>query len=202
MNKGQTLIETIVAIGILTTGIIGGLSLAIFALGASDVAIKQIVATNLAREGIEIVRNMRDTNWLEGTLSDCSSGIGHPNQDCYTSWADGFPGIPGKVIYRAVFNPGANTWSLDPTGPPNLKLYLQPDDGTYTHTGSGDAPFRRQIDLSLDEDPPFSKDNPKLLVTSYVWWEQGKRCPAPESDPFNTPCVVVIEETLTNWKNY
>jgi len=200
-SKGQTLTETIVAIGILTTGIIGGLSLAIFSLGASDVAIKQVVATNLAREGVEIVRNFRDTNWLTGNLTDCSSDIGAANQDCYEDWASGFPGIPGNVRYRVVFDPSTNTWTLEPAGPPKLRLYLQPN-GTYTPSGSDDAPFRRQVDLSLDISAPFSSNNARLIVRSTVWWEQGKRCPAPESDPDNTQCKVIVEETLTNWKNY
>ncbi|MDP2932547.1 MAG: hypothetical protein Q8N81_00250, partial [bacterium] len=70
-SSGQTLIETIVAAGVLTTGIIGGLALAIASLGSSDQAMQQIVATGLAREGVEVVRRIRDANWNAGSLSNC-----------------------------------------------------------------------------------------------------------------------------------
>ena len=55
----------------------------------SDIT-KQIIATGLAREGIEAVKNMRDTNWLKDTLSvnGCYDfATGQANQaNCYVNW--------------------------------------------------------------------------------------------------------------------
>jgi type II secretory pathway pseudopilin PulG len=87
---GQTLIETLAALFILTMGVSAAVSLAIYAFGSSGTVLKQIIATGLAREGLEAVRNMRDTNWLQDTLSTngCYSFTsGLPNSEsCYTNW--------------------------------------------------------------------------------------------------------------------
>lgn len=68
-SSGQTLIETIVALFILIMGVSASVGLAIFAFASSNTIVKQIIATGLAREGLEAVRNMRDTNWLNDTLA-------------------------------------------------------------------------------------------------------------------------------------
>jgi len=198
-SKGQTLIETIVAIGLLTTGVVGGLSLAIYTLGASDVTIKQIIATNLAREGIEVIRQRRDTNWLTGTLADCSAIMG-AGQQCYLNWDSGIDGNPSQKKYRISFNPALNTWQIiSPADGPNTRLYLQPN-GVYTDVNNGNWVFSRQIIISEDSSPPFSGSNPRLRVTSQVWWV-GKNCPATDNPDF-TSCKVIVEDYLTNWKNY
>lgn len=93
-QSGQTLIETVVAVFVLVMGIVAALGLAIYALNASANISKQIVAVGLAREGVEAVRNMRDTNWLmlagDGDLkTDCynfSTGIA--DAPCYRCWLD------------------------------------------------------------------------------------------------------------------
>ena len=63
-QAGQTLIETIVAIFVLTMSLLTSLGLTIYVLANSDKNTNEIIATNLAREGVEVVRMMRDTNWL------------------------------------------------------------------------------------------------------------------------------------------
>ncbi len=134
MNKsfqqGQTLIETVVAIFIMVMGITAALGLASYSLGASTSIRKQIVGIGLAREGMEAVKNMRDTNWLNGELStNC-----HNYEDltttgaCYRDWLNpvsgtGYdfrmtpllPGVPRE--YRLTFDGTADSsndfWSLD-----------------------------------------------------------------------------------------
>ncbi|PIR97618.1 MAG: hypothetical protein COT91_00500 [Candidatus Doudnabacteria bacterium CG10_big_fil_rev_8_21_14_0_10_41_10] len=198
-ENGQTLIETLVAIFLLTTGIIGGLSLAIFALGASDVTVNQIVATNLAREGVEVVRNMRDTNWLEAEdadgLSDCSSDIG-VGQECYADWDSqvyNISGNPSGKKYILQFSTYGNSWQiLTSTGGQNVRLYLQ-SDGSYNHVDNGNWKYSRLVVITRESAT-------RLLVKSTVWWK-GKNCAATDSPP-ETRCKVVIEEYLTNWRNY
>lgn len=93
-QSGQTLIETVVAVFILVMGIVAALGLAIYALNASSNVSKQIVGIGLAREGIEAVKNMRDTNWLmlgesndlENNCYDFSTGA--YNASCYPCWLD------------------------------------------------------------------------------------------------------------------
>lgn len=76
LENGQTLIETMSAVFILIMGVTSALGLAIYAYSSSTMITKQIIATGLAREGVEAVKNMRDTNWLK----QLSVNI---NKDCY-----------------------------------------------------------------------------------------------------------------------
>jgi len=234
-GSGQTLIETIVAIAILTTGIIGGLALAIQSLSSSERVTEEIIAINLAREGAEFVRNVRDTNWLQNGFNDCD--YIENGQECIPEWADfggpfcncsflfqcalldynltagnsspfscrnyylgWFPdGVPGNMI---MYNAGG---SFNPGGFNRLNLY----NGAYIKGGilfGVEAPgaltdFYRRIRIFRDENAPFSGENFRLRVESIVWW-QGRGCQDVNSAEINTNCKVVVEEYLTNWKNY
>ena len=63
-EKGMTLIETLVAITILTVAIVAPMSLTMQSLSASYYARDQISALNLGQEAIESVRAIRDGNIL------------------------------------------------------------------------------------------------------------------------------------------
>ena len=75
-NGGFTLIETLVAVTILSAAIAGPMALSIKNIGTASVSKDQLVAFYLGQEAIEYVRNVRDTNilsengWLDG-LGDC-----------------------------------------------------------------------------------------------------------------------------------
>ncbi|MFA5128509.1 MAG: prepilin-type N-terminal cleavage/methylation domain-containing protein [Patescibacteria group bacterium] len=108
-QSGQSLVEMIVAIAIILTGLVGALSLTISNLSGVDEAGTRVVASNLAREGVEVVRNFRDTNWLQNL--DWDTGLFLIND---------FTAI-------AVFNPLTNKWHLNFTpntvADPAAKLY-------------------------------------------------------------------------------
>jgi hypothetical protein len=219
-SPGQTLIETIVGLGLLTTGIIGGMSLAVYALGASDYSLKQIVATNLAREGVEVVRNMRDTNWLQDTLDSSGNSCHIDNgQACYRNWdtqAYDISGSSGGTDY-AVRLLGTYFWGIDQIYLACQNRVYQDSDGSYYQpwpllwfcipvpSGSGgdtSNQYYRRVRIIRDTNNGFSALNPRLLVRSTVWWK-GKRCPAAsDNPPTGTNCKVMVEEYLTNWKNY
>ncbi len=61
---GQGLLETVISLGIITSGLIGMLSLTVSNQTAGGEASDRLVATYLAREGVEAARQMRDSNWL------------------------------------------------------------------------------------------------------------------------------------------
>jgi len=78
-SKGFTIIELLITIFILSIGVIGIYgafsAMIVFTNNASD----QLQAAYLAQEGIEIIRNIRDTNWLQAEvwntgLDSCESG--------------------------------------------------------------------------------------------------------------------------------
>lgn len=67
--KGFTLIEIVVAIFLLTVGTVGAFSLIQQTIAFTSIASSQLTATYMAQEGIEIIRNIRDTNYLEKTTN-------------------------------------------------------------------------------------------------------------------------------------
>lgn len=92
---GQSLIEMVIAIAIILTGLIGALALTVSNLSGSVESGTRVVASNLAREGIDVVRNVRDTNWLKNL-----------------AWDHGlYSGTDYTAI--AVFNPTLNQWQLN-----------------------------------------------------------------------------------------
>jgi len=79
LNKSFTLIETIAAIFILTAGILAISSLISYLISVSSISSQKLIAAYLVQEGIEIVRNIRDTNFLSGNswnygLTSCGLG--------------------------------------------------------------------------------------------------------------------------------
>ncbi len=76
MRKGQGLIETIVAIGVITTGLFSVITLVISNLTTQREAALRYQAINLAREGLELTRNLRDSNWLQGNGSWDGMAVG------------------------------------------------------------------------------------------------------------------------------
>lgn len=62
--RGQSFIEAMVAITVIITAISSSLALIQSSITATRIGGMQVVAANLAREGLEVVRAVRDTNWL------------------------------------------------------------------------------------------------------------------------------------------
>ena len=199
---GQTLIETLVAIFILVIGLISALTLAIYSFQSTDLASKQIVATALARQGEEAVKNIRDSNWLNGTVSDCS-GTMTAGQFCYTTWLGSGSHALANGTYLVRSSGGSSDpWSLVATSGTYVLNY-NPATGIYDIGGVGSASiYSRKIVISQNTAAPFSAANPQVVIDATVWWTD-RRC-APTTDPsiLAASCKVSLEMHLTNWRNY
>ena len=88
MNKGFTLIEVIVSIAILLIGIVGIYNVFSRILTLTSGISNKLVSAYLAQEGIEIVRNIRDTNWIEGVSWNDGLGAGDWEADYTTGSLD------------------------------------------------------------------------------------------------------------------
>lgn len=64
-NQGQTVIEVLVSLFIITVGIVGTLMLANYSIQAGTQSRERVQASVLAQESIEVVKNIRDTNWIK-----------------------------------------------------------------------------------------------------------------------------------------
>ena len=76
-NKGLTLIELVIAIFVISIGVVGTFGVLQKIVVSTSLSSSKLVAAYLAQEGIEIVRNIRDTNWVEGEAwdNDISSAV-------------------------------------------------------------------------------------------------------------------------------
>lgn len=63
-KQGFTLLESIVAIGVILIGIVSLLALSTTSVVSATATSDAFLASNFAREGIEVVRMVRDSNWL------------------------------------------------------------------------------------------------------------------------------------------
>ncbi len=68
-----SLIEIMAVLLIVSLGIVGTANLAVQSIQAQTINRGSIVAYQLAQEGIELVRQIRDTNWMQG--NDWSDGL-------------------------------------------------------------------------------------------------------------------------------
>jgi prepilin-type N-terminal cleavage/methylation domain-containing protein len=152
-KSGFTLIETLVAISIFTISILGLLSVLTQGVINSKYARQKIVASYLAQEGIEYVRNMRDTYVLydqnfsqfKNALNNCN---GNNNND-----ACGFNIVFPHVVTRC-----------DQIS--NCKLYVNASGGYDTVSSGTDSGFTRRIwkeNIGSDQ----------IKIHSDVSWTQG-----------------------------
>lgn len=75
-STGFTLIEVVVSIFVLVMGTLAVMGVISNSLGLVNLSKRSAVATNLTQEGIEVVRNIRDTNWIEEDPYDDELGPG------------------------------------------------------------------------------------------------------------------------------
>lgn len=86
-QKGQTIIEVMAAIFVITIGMMGALALTVSNLRNQRIGAGRLISTQLSREGIESVRAIRDTNWLQEETWD--NGLTNPTSHCAVLDADG-----------------------------------------------------------------------------------------------------------------
>ncbi|MFA4975272.1 MAG: prepilin-type N-terminal cleavage/methylation domain-containing protein [Candidatus Paceibacterota bacterium] len=170
ISSGFTLIETLVAISIFTVSII--LLMSVLGNGISDInnVKKKILAGYLAQEGIEYIRNMRDTYVLYSTLGSGKDWDKFKIEfnPCNLGNECGFSTTNPIVISKCTSNPSV------------CKIYL--DNGNYNTTSSGeDSGFTRKIWTDVVGDG-------ELKIYSEVEWIQRSGTQR-----------IVFSENLFNW---
>lgn len=181
---GFTLVETLVAIAIFATSIVGLIS--ITARGVNDnVFVKnKLTASYLAQEGVELVRNMRDTSLLPSSLEDPATWnefltttlwIGN----CYRPTA----GSTNSCYIDGSLNSIEAFQCIDSTCP---ELGLDSETGLYTYNTTDSSNFTRTIYAQ----PASNENSDEILVVSEVSWDQGE----------NTH-KVRYQANLLNWFN-
>ena len=173
-TRAFTLIETLVAISLLTIAIVAPMSLTTQSLASAYYARDQITASYLAQEAIEGVREVRDGNILQnsqGTSVDLLAGI--PSTS----------GQPFTVDTRNTSVPPSYGMSLctgQAQGTPPVAtcspLQLDPT-GTFYGYGSGtDSQFTRTVTTCFIQPDGTCSGNTvtdEIRVTATVSWKTG-----------------------------
>lgn len=176
-NKdGFTLTEVLIGIMILTVAIVTATNLLVGLVNSNQNNLTTMQAYYLAQEGIEGVRNIRDTNWLHNTnwlgegaeeLWGDSFKVGgeysiNLKYDAFTKAAT--PGLVGSKIFLRAASP----WSISSAGSREVEGFNE---------------FKRTISIK-----PYDEEN-YVLVESKVEWELGAK-----------HREVVLSGVLSNWK--
>lgn len=184
-NYGFTLVETLVAISIFTISILGILSVLAQGISNTNYAKQKVIASYLAQEGIEYMRNMRDSyvlydsestqiGWaaFNANLTDISSC--QSDNGCY---------FDDRNDYA---NHSQGTWKT------NLMLFVcgstcpllkyDVTSGKYNYLSGTDTFFRRKIKVVV------SPDETETKIISTVSWTQA-------SGNYS----IVFSDSLFNW---
>ena len=111
---GFTLVEALAALAVLTVGLVPIMMAAFSATGVADSLRNDMIASNLAQEGIEVVRAVRDTNWFKGLPAFDPSTITMGDHQVVwnsTTITAAYTNIPLKIDGNGVYNytTGTNT---------------------------------------------------------------------------------------------
>jgi len=137
-KQGLTLIEVIVALAVIIIGVVAGLTLTVYNLKASTFGEQQLVSSNLARESIEVVRSMRDANWLKDE---------EWSKDVFAA---------GQTKFVTMFDEVDGSWSIVATDAADVKscadcqIYLNQENGVYSHDPSKTQTIYKRL-LSVKE---------------------------------------------------
>ncbi len=152
-ERGFTLIETLVALTVLTIGMSAVITLISHGLKTVSFYQNQTTAFYLAVEGIEFIRSWRDDNFIQENpwlkdLNDCTSP-----SSCYVT-----PAPDTGQPYIAKCNPDC----------PNLKYSA--GKNLYNYSPSAvDTPFSREIQISSAAD--FGPDE-REIVSKVTWQDR------------------------------
>lgn len=196
-KSGFTLVEVLLSVTILTIGIIGSVSLIGYNVNVVTHSVNRLTAGNLAQDGFELVRGVRDTNWLQGKTAQTDN---NPN-----SWRSSIQGIGSETaikffcsgIYKSNIDIASinncnggrcNIYKFTKKNDPDkdAECYSEWDNSwdTNAYNKKNSAPlFERLINIQKIQDY-------EILVTVTVRWT--------EHNQFQ---YLVLKGNLFNWKN-
>lgn len=150
-NKGFSMIELIISISVLSIGIIGTYNIFSDISALAYNISPRFTATYLAKEGMEIIKNIRDNNFVQGE-----------------NWMAGLAGC--DIGCQADYKTGTLT-----EGPNNGLVQYQDDkflmvnsDGFYSYDEGSLTIFKRKITIN-------SISNDILKIDVEVTWDYNKK---------------------------
>lgn len=187
-RSGVVLAEALMAVAMLSIGVVILSSIVSNAISATFISKNYLIAQNLVTEGIEAVKNIRDTNWVlypdakkcwllvdpanpPGNLANCAQPGTRVNSNYRVRQLNG--------QWKLEFH--ISQLNLPAAAPDNFKLYVHPlffqigpdtvSYNKYVHDPVGTlSPFYRSVKFT-QVDP----DNLKATYEVKVQWKDGAK---------------------------
>jgi prepilin-type N-terminal cleavage/methylation domain-containing protein len=175
-HSAFTLVEVIIGVAILSIVMASITVLTIVSIQANQANVNRLTAYYLAQEGVEGLRNYRDSNWMQN----------------YT-WDKSFSGgTDYKIDYQSLSAPPWELTMLNNIDPDTTLLYLATDEygrNYYTHQEEGEASkFHRYLHITRVANDDGGEED-IIEVTAIVEWEDHGR----ELD-------IQVSSLLTDWR--
>jgi len=140
-------LEMIIAAGIIVSSVVTVIALGIVTVRGGRESEYRIVGANLAREGIEYFRNIRDSNWLQGNL-----------------WNAGITNGAYKIEFNGSGWTSAACPNIEDEG---CRLYIN-TSGIYNFSDNTGTPTQFYRQVTVSDWPPAKKIRSEVL-----WKEKG-----------------------------
>lgn len=190
--------ETIVALGVILAATAGPVALITRGITDFSFSKNKLIAANLAQEGVELVRAVRENNvicdalngatvwpWNEDPEPPNPPGSGNP----FSSITAGVAvdqtttvtcGIPGVAISVPILSSSCAT-----------PLRFDPATGIYGYAGPQETQFKRCVSIKVSPDSPDSAvpSGDQMDITSRVEWQERR-----------ISRELILRERLYNWR--
>ena len=149
-ENGFSLMEVLLAVYILLTALVGIIALIASINASASASSARLVAANLAQEGIEVVKNIRDLNFGDN------------------GWNDWFASFSGTSNYLAQYNDTAlRAWQ-------DIPLKYDAATGLYGYDAGAAPPFAYKRKIIMTKNPSGANDNEIKISVEVTWTEHGR----------------------------
>lgn len=181
-KKGFSMGEVLLSVFILGVTMVTVLQLFVVSLKNFADTQDSVIASMLAQEGIELVKNIRDNNWVSG-----SNTYNNINATGMSSCA-----LDVDDVSCSSNSDNNVDCRFDHTADTNCSLYFNEDNGKYTRLmpGGKKTKFKRGIKI-------LAIGNLRIII-SKVNWNPQKKIPSLAECNIANKCVFSIS-TLTTW---
>ncbi len=203
--KGTSILEAMIVLLVITTWVVGMYWIFFESKNLVDSTADRFMAIEIAREWIEALENIRDTNWIMywADYKNCWNSYNY-NINCVADNTTTYD-IPNNSWWYIVYRNANDKWELKnyPSWTytwayiTNYRVWLDVN-WFYTQSWITDPIipiYTREIQINyLDTDSGWAPDSndEKMKISSIVRWKNNERDDVRE---------IILESVLSNWKN-
>lgn len=141
-EKGFTLLELMISIFIISIGVIAIFTTITKYTQQTAITRDSLVAAYLGQEGVEIVKNIRDFNWVAG--NDWATGLTSCSSGCEADYLSSLSSFSGRY------------------------LYVDNSTGLYQYSGGTPTQYQRKITITY---PGATYGNDEMDIEVDVTWK-------------------------------